>query len=218
MQWSAVLSHTFGGDWSKALQLLSVGLGLTGVLYGLQVLMVERAEIPVCSAEILTAVGEQSFLRQQNLMVEVAGAVVNPGVWQVAVGSRMADAIEKAGGLSQRADRTFAVQHLNLASSLTDGEKIYVPFEGEISTKQANQASAEPTAGQAGEGAILGAVTSIISINQASAKELESLPGIGEARAAKIIENRPYTALNDLVSKGALTEGVFTNLTGLIGL
>jgi competence protein ComEA len=221
MQWSAVLTQIFGGQRSQALQLLSGLLGLAGVMYGLQVLMVERANIPVCSADLLTAVGEQSFLRQQQLTVEVAGAVVEPGVWQVAVGSRMADAIEKAGGLSQRADRTFAVQSLNLAQALTDGQKIYVPFAGERlaeSSLSTGYSSLGDKSSAVDSSQTASQLANLISVNGATAKELQTLPGVGEVRASKIMENRPYVALSELVTKEALTEGIFTNLQGLISL
>ncbi|OGJ38400.1 MAG: hypothetical protein A2383_03015 [Candidatus Pacebacteria bacterium RIFOXYB1_FULL_39_46] len=222
MQWSAVLSQFFNDNKSQALQLLSGLCGLIGVAYGLNVLMVERTRIPVCSAELLKTVSEQSFLQQQAITVEVAGAVAQSGIWQVPVGSRVADAIEKAGGFSQRADRTFAVQNLNLAKNLSDGEKIYVPFEDERSTLASVLPPSSPNQNSTADLATVDQSTvqtgSLISINSASNKELQTLPGIGEVRASKIIENRPYTALTELVSKGVITEGIFTSLNGLIVL
>ncbi|MFH2118597.1 MAG: SLBB domain-containing protein [Candidatus Paceibacterota bacterium] len=222
MQWGVVLSQIFGGNKSQALQLLSGLCGFIGIAHGLNVLMVERTQIPVCSVELLEAVGEQNFLKQQTVTVEVAGAVVQPGVWQVSVGSRVADAIEKAGGFSQRADRTFAVQNLNLAKSLLDGEKIYVPFEEEKSTSVASSLASNSNQNSTNDlGAtdqLISQTGGLISINNSSDKELQTLPGIGEVRASKIIENRPYTTLGELVSKDAITEGIFASLNGLIVL
>ena len=201
MQWSAISSQVLGSTGGKALQLLYGIIGLIGVIYGLQVLMVERAQIPLCSAEVLQAVGEQNFLQQQKMTVEVAGAVVRPGVWQLAIGSRVAEAIDKAGGFSQRADRMFAAKGLNLADPLKDGQKIYVPFEDEALPAQPNQDSTA-----------LSADTGAISINSASLKELQTLPGIGEVRAGEIVENRPYAAIAELLTKAVLTESLFNDL------
>ncbi|HCR81614.1 MAG: hypothetical protein UX28_C0003G0168 [Candidatus Pacebacteria bacterium GW2011_GWA1_46_10] len=211
MQWGAHLFKNFSGNWGAALQLLSGTVGLIGIAYGLQVLMVERAEVPLCSAEVLAAVGEQSFLKEQQLTVEVAGAVVNPGVWQLPVGSRVALAIEKAGGFSQRADRDFTVKGLNLADPVKDGQKIYVPFAGEKPEQQA-------TAGNASEQSSVDSVADKISVNTATAESLETLPGIGETRATKIIENRPYHTLDELVVRKVLTEGIFDEIKELISL
>jgi competence protein ComEA len=201
--------------WLKAkeqpLQLLVSAAGLTGMVYGLHVLMVERTNIPICSAEVLAAAGKGSFLEEQQLTVEVAGAVVEPGVWQLAVGSRVAEAIKKAGGFSQRADRTFAAQGLNLARNLQDGEKIYVPFTGEA--QPGGQQLAQPATSQS-----VSQSTNLISINQASAEKLQTLTGIGEARAAQIVENRPYTTVDELLQKKILSETVFGKIKGQLTL
>jgi len=208
MQWSAKLFQNFGGNRGAALQLLSGISGLIGVVYGLQVLMVERAHIPVCSAELLDSVGQQYFLKDQQLTVEVAGAVVQPGVWQLPVGSRIAEVINKAGGFSQRADRTFAAKGLNLADTIKDGQKIYVPFTGENTETETAKTSGSQSITSAGQ----------TSINTASVKELETLPGIGEIRAADIIENRPYTSVDELLSKAVVTVSIFEEIKGLISL
>ena len=184
------------------LQLLTSAIGISGILYGLHIVMVERAVIPICSAELLTAKGEDNFLYNQKLTIEVAGAVVEPGVWQFEVGSRVAAAINKAGGFSQRADRAFSVQGLNLARVLEDGEKIYIPFDGEADFEEKIETNQLTT----------------VSINSASIKELQALPGIGEVRATQIIENRPYSSVSELLSKEVLTEAIFKDLEALITL
>jgi competence protein ComEA len=170
--------------------------------------MVERAQIPACSQEVLASAGQESFLEEQRITVEVAGAVREPGVWQLAIGSRQADAVEKAGGYSQRADRTFVLKNMNLAQPLEDGQKIYIPFEGESTQPANSQGQSVPTATPG----------SLISLNTASAKDLQTLPGIGEARAAAIIEGRPYTSLNELTEKKILTETLWKDIQSLVGL
>lgn len=206
---SAIFQHK-----GQIAQVLSGVFGLLGLAYGLQVLMVERAQIPACSAEMLLVAGENSFLEEQKITVEIAGAVIEPGVWQLPIGARWADGVEKAGGFSQRADRAFVIKSLNLAESLKDGQKIYIPFEGEFTssaTQSSSDTSTEPSSQSVGSSAM-------ISINNASAKELQSLPGIGEARSASIIEGRPYGAIDDLLERGILIKNIFDSIHSQLSL
>lgn len=126
------------------------------------------------------------------LYVHVAGAVIEPGLVQLAPGERVADAIEAAGGATEAAD----LDRVNLAAAVTDGEQVYLPAEGEEPP-----APPETTTGSgAGEGE---ASTAIVDVNNASAEELETLPGVGPARAADIIAHReregPFQSVEDLL-------------------
>lgn len=141
--------------------------------------------------------------------VDVAGAVKNPGVYRFAPGARVADAIAKAGGVTANAD----LEELNRAAPLADGTQLYVPRK----TEPAAEKVAEPYRGKSAESpyrrtsasagssagkAALPAPGSI-SLNSASAKDLERLPGIGPATAAKIIEYRKahggFRSVDDLI-------------------
>lgn len=120
--------------------------------------------------------GEESTdddVSSEIIMVDVSGAVKEPKVVQLNEGSRVADAIEAAGGLTDNADTVM----INQAAFLTDGEKIYVPEEGE-----------DVTGIEFGSGT--GRTSSKIDINTATSEELQTLSGIGPATAEKILQYR----------------------------
>jgi len=133
------------------------------------------------------------------LAVHVAGAVAQPGVYHLAEGARVADALAAAGG----AQPEGVPDTLNLAARLMDGDKIYVPTKAEL------EASAEPlpaargaTQGPAGVVGAGSGSSARISVNRASAEELELVNGIGPAIARRIVEYRaqhgPFERLEDL--------------------
>jgi competence protein ComEA len=109
----------------------------------------------------------------RELWVDVAGAVRRPGLYKVPAGSRVAAAVERAGGVSRRGDEAG----VNLAAPLRDGQQVIVPRRG-----------AAPAAGPdvAGGAASAGP----ISLSQATEAQLESLDGIGPALAGRILDYR----------------------------
>lgn len=123
------------------------------------------------------------------VIVDVAGWVRQPGVYEFTSGDRVIDAIDRAGGPRKGADLVT----LNLAAPLTDGTQIVVPKEGST-----------PPAGTApgGTGTASGATT-LININTAGEIELEDLPSVGPVTAAAIIEyrtqNGPFATVDDLI-------------------
>jgi competence protein ComEA len=120
------------------------------------------------------------------LIVDVAGAVRKPGVYEFAEGERVVDAIERAGGPMPKADLSL----LNLAAMLVDGTQILVPKTG-------------PAVAGAPGGVAPGSSSGLVNINTASATELESLSGIGEVLAGTIVEyrdqNGPFASVDDLL-------------------
>jgi competence protein ComEA len=116
----------------------------------------------------------------RELYVDVAGAVRRPGLYRLPAGSRVAAAVERAGGLSRRADRTG----VNLAAQLADGQQVIVPGRGTVG---AGGAAASGASGPAGAGARGGGT---ISLSTASEAQLETIDGIGPALAGRIIEYR----------------------------
>jgi len=113
----------------------------------------------------------------QAAIVHVAGAVRNPGVYRLPAGARVQDAVERAGGARRGGD----VNAINLAAKVVDGEQVVVP------SRTAGGAVAGAT-GTGGEGAVAGAASGPpISLNSATADQLDTLDGIGPATAAKII-------------------------------
>lgn len=135
----------------------------------------------------------------REIKVDVSGAVVKPGVYSLSDNSRIQDALIAASGLSFDADRNWVSKNINLAQKITDGFKIYVP--------------------KVGESSVLGSIkSSLININSASESELDSLPGIGIVTAQKIIENRPYSDINELISKKVVSAKVFDKIKGSISI
>lgn len=148
----------------------------------------------------------------EKIVVNIAGGVQKPGVYAVKTDARVQDVIIAAGGFSPDADND-AIQHsFNLAAKVTDGMKIYVPKIGETSLQQA-------TSSFGSTGQVAGtATTSLVSINTATAQALDSLPGVGKVTAEKIISNRPYGSLDDLVNKEVVGKSVFEKIKERITL
>lgn len=131
------------------------------------------------------------------ISVDVSGAVNKPGVYQLKNGSRIEDAVSAAGGFSSDANSEYVAKVLNLAQKLVDGSKLYIPKNGEEVAGAVN--------GIAGS-------SNKININTASSSELDSLPQVGEATVQKIISNRPYQTVDELLSKKAVTKSVFDKI------
>ena len=135
-----------------------------------------------------------------SVVVHVTGAVARPGVVTLRAGSRVADAVDAAGGASADAD----TEQLNLARVLTDGEQIRVPRVGEVLPDPVPQpgGAATPGAGTAPGKPGAGSASGTVNINTASASELEKLPGIGPALAQRIVEYRdshgPFASVDSL--------------------
>ncbi len=128
------------------------------------------------------------------LRVYVSGAVKSTGVYRLPPESLVVDAIEQAGGAADDADLVA----INLAHPLSDGEQIYVPTLEEASSPPApiSRGGATIVDSPAADNAPGGPV----DLNEATQKELESLPGIGPAMAQRIIEGRPYSTVDDLLN------------------
>lgn len=136
--------------------------------------------------------------QNSEVVVHVAGAVRNPGVYSLAPDARVVDALEAAGGPTDDADLTA----LNQAKRLHDGEQVIVPATGE-------------TDGPLGTGA-----SGKININTASAQLLDSLPGIGEVYSARIVTSRetdgPFQTIDDLLARDLVPRSTFDKIKDLI--
>lgn len=139
-----------------------------------------------------------------SLIVHVAGAVTRPGIYTLAAGSRVADALTAAGGATPGAD----VNAINLARPLADGERVWIPRKGETPPPDPG--------GGGGSGGGGGATGGKVNINTASATELETLPGIGPALAERIVEYRnqhgPFRTVRDLMKVTGIGEKKFAAL------
>ncbi|NQU16519.1 MAG: helix-hairpin-helix domain-containing protein [Candidatus Saganbacteria bacterium] len=131
------------------------------------------------------------------MVVHVVGAVDKPGVYRLKHGDRVLDAIGQAGGATLKADLSI----LNLAEKVKDAQKITVPSK----TKSRPMASMASSGGK-------------ISINSASQKQLQSLPGIGTAGAKNIIKGRPYSKLEGIMKVKRIGKKSFKKLRNRIRL
>lgn len=142
-----------------------------------------------------------------SVIVDVSGAVNSPGIYSLSQGERVGSAVSAAGGLIAVADLEFVHKSINLAKPITDGEKIYIPFS-ELDTQKTTELPKSET----------GAGNLLVSINTATKAELEALPNIGEVTAEKIIQNRPFTSITELVVKNVLSEGVLQKIKDAISI
>lgn len=138
------------------------------------------------------------------ILVDVAGWVRRPGVYEFVSGARVIDAIEAAGGARPGA----VLQALNLAAPLVDGTQILVPKEGE----------SPPVA--AGSGSVGGVSGGLVNVNTATAAELETLPGIGEVTAQAIIDyrtqNGPFSTVDELLDVTGIGDVTLENIRELV--
>jgi competence protein ComEA len=136
------------------------------------------------------------------LVVDVAGMVRRPGVYRFAAGSRVIDAVHRAGGPRPGADLSL----LNLAAPLTDGIQILVPKRGDVAAGGGAASSGGPAAP--------------VNINTASETDLETLDGVGPVTAAAIIQYRtqhgPFRSIEDLVDVSGIGPATLEQLRPFI--
>jgi competence protein ComEA len=136
------------------------------------------------------------------IVVDVVGAVRRPGLYRLARGARVADAVARAGGLTRHAQRTA----VNLAAPLADGEQVLVAARG-AAVAGATGAGGAPASGP-------------VSLSTASAEQLDTLPGVGPVTAQKIVAYReqhgPFTAVAQLDAIPGIGPARLDELKGLV--
>jgi competence protein ComEA len=150
-----------------------------------------------------------------DLVVDVAGAVVTPGVYRLASGARIGDAITAAGGFGPRVDVDRVGVELNLAAALTDGAQIRVPSRDDPSASTGGAGTGGTATGGGGTGGGSGP----LNLNTATQSDLEALPGIGPVTAGKILESRAgarFRTVDELRERGLVGEKTFEKLKPLI--
>ena len=161
-------------------------------------------------------------MQQAMIYVDVCGAVANPGVFQLAAGSRVFQAIEAVGGYLPEA----ALTCVNRAGVLTDGQQLYILTQEEMERQGRDPvemagASDGQMNGSAGTGQNTGMTAQVqqdnrININTADEAQLTTLTGIGATRAQAIIayreENGPFAAIEDIMNVQGIKEGTFAKI------
>ncbi len=180
---------------------LPIGLSLVGVVLIIGGMLLNKPK----PAPAAAGFPKESLVTtsQKTLSVDVSGAVSKPGVYDLSDGSRIEDAVALAGGFTEGVNKEYISKSLNMAQKLSDGTKIYIPFEGEQPARIATQSVA---------GGGNTSNNSSVNINTATQAELESLPGIGPVTASKIISDRPYQTIEDLLNKKIVSKTVFDKI------
>ncbi|MEK7559349.1 MAG: ComEA family DNA-binding protein [Patescibacteria group bacterium] len=184
-------------------------LGLIFLGYGLIGLMASKSSDDAALQKPSGEIGNAS-MSEAKIIVDIEGAVISPGVYELPKDARLKDLIVKSGGLSGNADRAWFAKTMNLASKLTDGFKIYIPAAGEKTSAGSINSSVM------GASTSQGSIDGLININTASDKELDTLPGVGPVTASKIIQNRPYQTVDELLSKKAVGSKIFSEIKSKI--
>ncbi len=136
------------------------------------------------------------------------------GVYKLSNGSRVDDLLIISGGLSASADRDWVTKNINRAAKLSDGQKLYIYHSEELSAR-----NTEGSLDKKVLGTIAGSDPAmLVNINTASQKELESLVGIGPVYAQSIIEHRPYSNLEELLSKKIIPQKTYEKIKNEISL
>ena len=142
---------------------------------------------------------------EDYIPVHVCGAVNNPGVYRMVPGSLKEDALKLAGGFTQGA----AQDYVNLAEKMSWGEKIYFPYEEELTEGYNISGESQGTS-----------ANGKVNINTATKDQLMTLPGIGESKAEAIIKyrdiNGPFQSIEDITKISGIKEGVYNNIKDLI--
>ena len=184
-------------------------------------------EFTIAATPTESARSQQEAFQTSELRVEVSGAVRIPGVYALPAGSRLIDAITAAGGWGERIDPLRIEICLNLAAPLTDGSAIRIPSRDDrfllgvqgILCGKLYAAPGEIAAADVAGSATTTATGGKIDLNTANAEELDTLPGIGPATAAKIIAARkeaPFLIVDDLRTRGIISDRVLQQIRPLV--
>jgi len=150
--------------------------------------------------------------------VHVAGAVERPGLVELPVGSRVADAVEAAGGPTRRA----ATASVNLARPVVDGEQVVVLRRGQAAGSGPPGAAEAPGGGAAPGVDLEGGATGPVDLNQATLDQLDALPGIGPVLAQRILDwrtaNGRFSSVEELAEVSGIGEATLADLRPVVSV
>ena len=208
------------------MSLVAIKVGMAGPTGGAGPATIElpyAAPVPAGSQGV-TATPDSSSTTEPppDVMVHMAGAVKAPGVYRIAAGGRVVDALAAAGGMTADAD----IERVNLAAALEDGQRWYVPRIGEtdgptiIQPERGGVGTAASGTAVPGSTNEPGTPLAPIDLNAATAEQLESLPGVGPAIASAIVRQRDevgsFSSVDDLLDVPGIGEGRLSNWRDLL--
>jgi competence protein ComEA len=176
----------------------------------------------------------------KKIIVDLSGAVENPGLYELDEGSRVGDLLSLGGTLGE-SSATWVSKNLNLSKKLEDSSKVYIPFEWENYTPGGNEildtvkpaekksssssnssstsntsTSSDNSAEGPADSTDTNDTSTKINVNTATSSELDTLPGIGPAFAERVIGNRPYKDYAEFESKSGLYKSTSASIKDLI--
>lgn len=198
--------ETINIDYKQVFRYFPYIFGVLGILligFGLYFTFQDQDKQEITFSE------EEKPFKNQKIMVDIAGAVENPGVYEFSAEGRYQEALLKAGGLSLEADREYVDKYVNLAAKLSDGLKIYIP-KVSVEEKGEQKGSIENQKTEEEE------KSGLININTSSLANLDTLSGVGPVTAQKIIDNRSYQRIEELLEKKIVGASVWEKIKGKI--
>lgn len=179
-----------------------LGAGIILIVIGLG--MSIRDSSKKSGVEIIKSNDVKDTQVNSMVMIDMAGEVMKPGVYRLPSGSRTNDGLAASGGLAEGADREWVEKNINRVEMLIDGQKIYIPKKGEVLGDKLTINSGK------------------ISLNKATADELDKLPGVGPALATRIIEYRDKVGrikdINELKVVSGIGDKMYENIKDKISL
>lgn len=170
------------------------------------------------SEEAIDKAQDQQLNEQTEIIVHITGAVKKEGIVTLKENSRIADAVEAAGGLKEDAD----MSKINLAYVLEDGMKIKIPSVNDKNEETKQDVTNEEEIVDIIPESNIKSEKEMVNINKASQTELETLPGIGPSIALKIInyrnENGKFSNIEDLKKVSGIGENKYENIKALISV
>lgn len=199
--------------WKRYGRYVFLGIGIGLIILGLIISFWENDQTGKAGdIEFLSASEATSTPANSKITVHMAGAINKPGIYELPASSRLYQAIDKAGGVSGKADPQWIEKNINLARELRDGEKIYIPTQKETSE---NLQFSNPNF-QTAEKNVLGERQNLVNLNTADQTELETLPGVGPVTAQKIIDyreqNNGFLSIEEIQAVSGIGEKTFEEL------
>ncbi len=206
--WQVTLSRVVKSGREKIRLFIALGIGACVVVVLLLFALGIRFDKSSSSSRSATTVDSVTPATDtgSELVVYVTGAVVHSGVFRINANFRVIDAVSAAGGSTPDA----AVEGVNMAAKLSDGQRIYIPRKNEINV---NNNSTSSNTGESNQ-------NSPININTASSSELDGLPGVGPATAQAILSYRQqhngFRSINELRNITGIGDAKFAKLRPLV--